>query len=91
MPRAKIKIRTVATKSGGLRRLPRDDSSNSLRLIRPGRLAALLDVDPATIWRWAQSGVLPPPVEFSPGVRGWTQQQIEELLEQRQQGAGNAR
>jgi predicted DNA-binding transcriptional regulator AlpA len=60
-----------------------------LRFYRPGRLAELLDVDDATIWRWRKSGILPPPSEISPGIRGWTEEQIRELIEQRR-GAADA-
>jgi predicted DNA-binding transcriptional regulator AlpA len=50
-------------------------------LYRPHRLARLLDVDPSTIWRWRQQGVLPEPVVIG-GVRGWTEAQLQHLLGQ---------
>jgi predicted DNA-binding transcriptional regulator AlpA len=53
-----------------------------LTLFRPHRLAALLGVNPSTVWRWRQQGVLPAPVEIA-GIHGWTQQQIEEVLKRR--------
>lgn len=59
--------------------------SHPFRLYRVGRLAELLDVNASTIWRWRQSGVLPPPVEIG-GIHGWTEQQIAELM-QRREGA----
>jgi predicted DNA-binding transcriptional regulator AlpA len=62
----------------------RASSENPLRLYRPGRLARLFDVHMTTIWRWQQNGTLPPPVEISPGIRGWPEGQIRELMEKRQ-------
>jgi predicted DNA-binding transcriptional regulator AlpA len=55
-------------------------SDNPLRLYRPSRLAALLDTDETTIWRWARDGVLPPPVQVA-GIKGWTHEMIRKLLE----------
>jgi predicted DNA-binding transcriptional regulator AlpA len=60
-----------------------------LRIIRPTRLAELFSVDVSTIWRWRQNGVLPPPVEISPAIRGWLESEIRDLLEKRRQEANN--
>ncbi len=54
-------------------------ANDPLRLFRPSRLAALLDVDEGTIWRWKRDGILPPPIEIA-GVTGWTLMQVQELL-----------
>ena len=65
------------------RKLSRDDlarAPSSIRLIRPGRLARLLDADPSTIWRWRKSGILPEPKRIG-GIFGWTEDQIKQLLE----------
>ena len=51
-------------------------------LFRVGRLAELLHVNRATIWRWRQSGVLPPFVKIG-GVEGLTGAQVAQLLDQR--------
>jgi predicted DNA-binding transcriptional regulator AlpA len=62
--------------------------ANKFRFYRIGRLAELLDVDPSTIWRWyVREHILPPPIELSPGVRGWTEDQLEELFRQRREAA----
>lgn len=52
-----------------------------LRFYRPTRLALLFDVDPSTIWRWEQTGVLPPFVDLGPGVRGLTEEMLKEHLD----------
>jgi predicted DNA-binding transcriptional regulator AlpA len=54
-------------------------ADHSLRLYRPTRLAALLDVNESTIWRWRRDGRLPEPVTVA-GVTGWTHDQIAALL-----------
>jgi hypothetical protein len=51
-----------------------------LQLYRPGRLARLLDVHLTTLWRWRKDGLLPPPVQVGPNVRGWTYEQVAHLL-----------
>jgi len=71
-------------KKNAARRARRDRLSNvladhPLRLYRPTRLAALLDVNEATIWRWRKQGRLPEPVTVA-GVTGWTHDQIASLL-----------
>jgi hypothetical protein len=62
-----------------------DFGANPNRIYRPGRLAELFDVDGTTIWRWSKNGTLPQFVEIG-GIRGLTEQQVTELLEQRRQG-----
>ncbi|MGF1620179.1 MAG: helix-turn-helix transcriptional regulator [Rhodomicrobiaceae bacterium] len=54
-----------------IQRVRFDHTPHPLRLYRITRLAALLDVHITTIWRWVQEGILPQPIEISPGVRGW--------------------
>jgi predicted DNA-binding transcriptional regulator AlpA len=53
--------------------------ANPLRLYRTVRLAKLWDVDPATIWRWRQQGILPPPVHVG-GITGWTEEQLKTVI-----------
>ena len=65
---------------------PSRTDSHPLRLIRPSRLAELLDVNPSTIWRWRKAGILPPPSRVG-GVEGWTEPVIQELLDQRREEA----
>jgi len=54
-------------------------NANPLRLYRTLRLAKLWDVDPATIWRWRQQGILPAPVRVG-GVTGWTEEQLKSVM-----------
>jgi predicted DNA-binding transcriptional regulator AlpA len=57
------------------------------RIYRVGRLAKLLDVDPATIWKWySRERILPPPIELG-GVRGWTEAQLKDVFDRLQQEA----
>jgi len=65
-------------------------SSNPLKLYRPHRLAELFGVDPTTIWRWRQNGVLPEPVEIG-GIHGWTEVQVAKLLQADREGGDDAR
>jgi predicted DNA-binding transcriptional regulator AlpA len=62
--------------------------ASPFRLYRTGRLAELLDVDPSTIWKWVQSGVLPPPIEIGPRIRGWSEDQLAELFAQKRERVG---
>jgi hypothetical protein len=56
-------------------------SDRPLQIFRPSRLAKLLDVNPVTIWRWwKEDGVLPPPTQIGPYIRGWTRDQVAHLL-----------
>lgn len=70
-------------------RVRMDYHPHPLRIYRTTRLARLLSVDVTTIWRWRKSGVLPPPVEIGPGVRGWTEEQLKDFLDQRRAEASN--
>ena len=60
-------------------------AANPHRIYRPGRLAELFDVDDVTIWRWSRDGILPKYVEIG-GIRGLTEEQVTQFLEQRRQG-----
>jgi len=53
-------------------------------------VARRLHVDPRTVRRWRQSGVLPPAVEVS-GVIRWRAEVIEEWVLAREQGQGQGR
>jgi predicted DNA-binding transcriptional regulator AlpA len=55
---------------------------NRLRLVRTTRLAELLDVHPATIWRWKKSGVLPPTVRIG-GIEAWREEDLYDVLTSR--------
>jgi predicted DNA-binding transcriptional regulator AlpA len=56
------------------------EATSPLKIVRPSRLARLLDVDPSTLWRWRKEGILPPPVKIG-GISGWPEQQLRQLLE----------
>jgi predicted DNA-binding transcriptional regulator AlpA len=60
--------------------------ANPLRLYRTHRLAELFDVDPSTIWKWRQRGILPEPVQIG-SVHGWTERQLEALFRQHRESA----
>jgi predicted DNA-binding transcriptional regulator AlpA len=55
-----------------------------MRLYRTTRLANLFGVDASTIWRWRKAGVLPPPIQIG-GVHGWTEAQLQPLMQARLQ------
>jgi prophage regulatory protein len=40
-------------------------------------LAEIYGVSRSTIWRWAASGILPKPVQLSPGCSRWRMEDIE--------------
>jgi predicted DNA-binding transcriptional regulator AlpA len=81
--RRRLKERRAAMRQA----LPADHLHHPFTIFRPGRLAALLDTDRITVWRWRKKGILPPPIEIG-GIVGWTFSQIENLLVQRQRQAG---
>jgi predicted DNA-binding transcriptional regulator AlpA len=56
--------------------------SSPLKLIRPSRLARLLDCDPSTVWRYMQDGTLPKPVVIA-GIKGWPESELVKWLEAR--------
>lgn len=61
-----------------------DKVIHPLAIYRPGRVAEIFDIDEATVWRWwAKLKILPPPIEFSPGIHGWTHTQISKLIAKR--------
>ena len=53
------------------------------KIIRPARLANLLGLSRATLWRMEKRGELPPKIALSPGVTGWRESDISEWLEAR--------
>jgi predicted DNA-binding transcriptional regulator AlpA len=56
--------------------------SSPLKLIRPGRLAKLLDCDPSTVWRYMQDGTLPPAIVIA-GIKGWPEHVLVKWMEKR--------
>jgi predicted DNA-binding transcriptional regulator AlpA len=48
--------------------------------VRANRLAAMLDVSVATVWRWAAAGHLPAPHRIGPGVTAWRLDEVEAAL-----------
>ena len=51
------------------------------------QLATRYGVSRATIWRWAKRGILPPPVQISPGCSRWNGEQLDARDEKREQSA----
>jgi predicted DNA-binding transcriptional regulator AlpA len=76
-----LKKKSTISKRERNRRQEQAAGEGRLMLFRTQRLAALLDVNPATIWRWRRSGVLPPPVAIG-SIHGWTSEQVAALLQQ---------
>jgi predicted DNA-binding transcriptional regulator AlpA len=48
--------------------------------IRTAALARRLDVRPTTVTRWARTGRMPKPIQFSPGVVAFDVEEIEQWL-----------
>ncbi len=71
-------------------RIRLDHKPHPLRVYRLGRLAKLIGVDPSTLWRWERDGVLPPRIQIGPGVKGWTEEMLKEVLDQRRREANGA-
>jgi predicted DNA-binding transcriptional regulator AlpA len=46
--------------------------------VRVARLAAFFDVDPATIWRWAQQKRFPQPYRITDAVTAWKAEEINQ-------------
>ena len=59
-------------------------AKHPLRLYRVGALADLLGVSMVTVWRWTKAGILPPPTAIG-GIRGWTEEVVRQITEQRDQ------
>lgn len=47
------------------------------KYVSDAQLAAQYSVSRSTIWRWAASGILPKPVQLSPGCTRWRMDAIE--------------
>jgi predicted DNA-binding transcriptional regulator AlpA len=54
------------------------------------QLAARYSVSRTTIWRWVEDGILPPPVQISPGTTRWNGEAIDQLDAEREQRAKEA-
>lgn len=57
-----------------------DQASGASLIIRAKVVATLCGVSERTIRRWADTGLLPPPVKL-PGVRRWRRAEIEAWVE----------
>lgn len=51
------------------------------------QLAARYNVSRSTIWRWRARGILPDPVELSPGTTRWKSGDIERFEREREGAA----
>ncbi|MCS3744316.1 AlpA family transcriptional regulator [Rhizobium sp. BK661] len=56
---------------------------NFYQIIRPARLAKILDCSERTVWREVKMGRIPPPIQITPGVVGWSDTTVEQILEDR--------
>lgn len=56
---------------------------NSMKIIRPGELAEMMNVNPVTIWRMQKRGELPPRRKFTNRCVGWLESEIREWMENR--------
>lgn len=62
-----------------------EESSNTgmWPIFMRAEVAALyLGVSKATIWRWVRDGRLPPPLELSPRIKGWHQDELRKFADQ---------
>jgi predicted DNA-binding transcriptional regulator AlpA len=50
------------------------------RFLRARRLAQMLDVSIATIWRWTAAGRLPAPRRLGPNTVAWDIAEVEQAL-----------
>jgi len=53
------------------------------QIIRPARLADILDCSERTVWREVKMGRIPRPIQITPGVVGWSDTTVERILEDR--------
>jgi predicted DNA-binding transcriptional regulator AlpA len=51
------------------------------------QLAERYGVSRSTIWRWSQRGILPKPIEISPGTTRWRLDEIEKRDAERKSSA----
>lgn len=54
--------------------------SNRTNLISPRRLASLIGIPIATLWRWALDHLIPRPVFLGPRIMGWDMRVIDSWL-----------
>ncbi len=58
-----------------------DDGATLLRVVD---VAAMLHVNPITVWRWQKTGLFPPPLTIGPNVKAWTLGTIREWIATRE-------
>ncbi|KGJ95576.1 helix-turn-helix transcriptional regulator [Colwellia psychrerythraea] len=54
------------------------------KLIRPQKLAQMLDVDLVTIWRWRKQNKIPQPIALGGRLIAWRELTIEEWLSKKE-------
>src|SRR4051812_39612136 len=57
-------------------------------MMRPSKVAMLLGVHRATVWRWAQEGNFPKPVKLGRGVAAWYEEDVIAFQRRRQAESG---
>lgn len=66
----------------------KDVTLNSRKTLRAKGVAAYYGIGVATVWRWAKEGKLPKGTRFSPRVTVWRIEDLEQFLNQADQGQG---
>ena len=59
------------------------DVENSSDLLKRADVLGLLDIDPATLWRWRKSGNFPAPIKLTRGNLRWRKKDVTAWLESR--------
>lgn len=72
---------TPVSRKKSLPRIRLDYEAHPIRLYRPTRLAKLFDIDLSTLWRWRQEGLIPQPIEISPGFSAWREPDLKAWLD----------
>jgi predicted DNA-binding transcriptional regulator AlpA len=64
------------------------NESKQIKIIRLTELSALLNVSPATIWRWRKNKFLPPSISLGQKMIGWELHIIENWISKKREEAG---
>lgn len=61
-----------------------------LKVLRVKQAAEMLSVSKAILYDWVRAGKFPKPIKLGQRAAGWTLEQIEQWLKERQSGKGQA-
>lgn len=56
-------------------------------IVRPVQLQQELGVARVTLWRYTRDGVIPPPVQIGPRLKGWRRSTVEAIKDGRIKGS----